>query len=178
MKLYHLKILLESEEIVFRDLLVNENHDLEALHRAILSSFGFKGKEMASFIKTDDNWEALAEYTLEAISEESKAKLMKDAKISEVFSKEGDTLDYIYDYLNEWKFNLELLKIEEAEPIDQIKEVGSHGKAPDENERSLTGKDAESILTNAILGDEFEEEEEDDLFDEGFESLDDYEEYL
>jgi hypothetical protein len=178
MKLYHLKVLLESDEIVFRDLLANENHNLEEFHQAILQSFGFKGKEMASFIKTDDNWEAVAEYTLEAISEESKAQLMQNALISEVFKKEGDTLDYIYDYLNEWKFNLELLKIEEADAIDQIKEVGSHGKAPNENERSLTGKDAESILMNAILGDEFEEDEEDDLFDEGFESLDDYEEYL
>jgi hypothetical protein len=48
-----------------------------------------------------------------------------------------------------------------------------------QNERKLSGEDAESILMNAILGDEFDEEnEDDDLFgDEGFESLDDFEEF-
>ncbi|MEQ8908891.1 MAG: hypothetical protein RIC95_06850 [Vicingaceae bacterium] len=176
MKQIQLKVILESDELVFRDLNVPADKNLEELHYSILKAFNFKGKEMASFLKTDDNWEALAEFTLEAISEEKKAKLMRNAKVGDVFESIGDSLSYIYDYLKEWKFELEAFKVEEGNSTE-IEVIKEYGKAPDENEKKLSGEDAESILMNAILGDEFDEDEEDDLFGDGFESLDDYEEF-
>lgn len=177
MKQISLKVILESDELIFRDLKVAESKNLEELHYAILNAFDFKGREMASFLKTDENWEALAEYTLEKISDDAKAKLMNETTVGEVFTQEGDSLSYIYDYLKEWKFEIEAFHISEEES-DEIEVIHKHGKSPNENEKQLSGDDAESILMNAILGDEFEEEEDDDLFGDDFESLDDYEEYL
>lgn len=176
MKQIQVKIILENDDLVFRDLQVPSNKSLEDLHFALLKAFQFNGKEMASFLKSDDNWEAEAEYTLAAISEEAKAVLMKNVKIGDVFQEEGDSLSYIYDYLKEWKFELEVVGIVQSNE-HEIVLLNEYGKAPNENDKSLSGEDAESILMNAILGDEFEEEEEDDLFSDGFESLDDYEEF-
>jgi hypothetical protein len=56
------------------------------------------------------------------------------------------------------------------------------GESPKEEDRNVTGDDAQSILLKAMMGDEFAEED-DDLFKDPFESdnmesLDDYEEYL
>ena len=105
---------------------------------------------------------------------------MKNVKIGDVLKEEGDCLTYIYDYLSEWKFELEVIAIEEKEADSKGKVVNQKGKAPKENEKRLSGDDAQSILMKEILGEDLEEEEGDeDLFNsDDFDSLDDYEEYL
>jgi len=181
MKYFEVKVLVESKKTVYRDLLISSDNNLEEIYRAIIAAFEFKGDQMASFLVEGEGFQAVAEYPLEPLGEND-SELMAEVKAERVFKEAGDQLTLIYDYMNEWKFHLEVI---EVSTHDETKEtpvlLKSGGKAPAENERDLSGKDAESILMNEILGDELSEEDEDneeDFFDSGdHDSLDDYEEY-
>ena len=55
-----------------RTLLVDSTINLEKLHLTIAKSFGFKGQEMASFYRTDEEWiqgEEIPLFNMEEISE-------------------------------------------------------------------------------------------------------------
>jgi|SRR5690554_522507 len=174
-----IKVILETKSLVFRDLAIDSNRNLEDLHFSILNAFDFEGKQMASFLKTDDDWQVEAEYSLTLLGNDDESLLMKNNKIASILPEKGDVLTYIYDYLNEWRFELEVLEIEDKTTTETVV-LKKHGKAPDESERWLSGDDASKILMNEILGEDLEEEEGDeDLFGSGdFDSIDDYEEFL
>jgi len=54
--MYKIRIVLDSEEDIIRTVLVNDDINLEALHQTITKSFNFEGFEMASFYRTDNEW--------------------------------------------------------------------------------------------------------------------------
>lgn len=180
MKSLTIKVLLMHQEVVFRDIEINASSTLEDLHYAILKAFDFEGNQMASFLVSGEGWQAEAEYSLESLSDDDLSHVMKNIKIGDVLREVGDHLSYIYDYMSEWKFEVEVIELKEQESNEEGKVINKKGKAPNENEKKLSGDDAQSILMNALLGDELDEEEGDeDLFDsDDFDSLDDYEEYL
>jgi hypothetical protein len=47
--IYRFRIILDTEEDVFRDLEIAKTASLEDLHNAVNQSFGFDGTEIASF---------------------------------------------------------------------------------------------------------------------------------
>ena len=181
MKEFLIKVLLETHSTVYRDILVNEKHTLLQIHLLIKKSFDFKSNELASFIKEEEGWDNDVEYPLEDVMNSGNLTLEK-ITIDEVFTEVGDQLTYVYDYLNEWKFYLEVIEIENNyNDIKEPKLLKRFGDSPKEEERDLNGDDAQSILLNAMMGDEFSEDDDDllrDPFDsDNMESLDNYEEY-
>lgn len=182
MKYLTVKVLLETKGTVYRDLLLSETDRLNIVHKSIKKAFDFKGDQLASFIQENEGWGNDLEIPLENLMD-AESKEMKDVTIGELLKEEGDQLLYNYDYLNEWKFYLEVIEVKTIDKKeDTPKLLKKHGKSPDENEKKLTGDDAESILMNAILGDDLNVDDEDDFDDNPFESgdydsLDDYEEF-
>lgn len=179
MKSLLIKVIWEGQEIVFRDLLAREDLSLLALHKAIPKVFGLDKNQMASFTQYDETLQIQTDYQLEAFDEDS--SLMEEISLKEVFEKEGDALEYTYDFLKEIRFSLELIEINEKEKGEDIILVKSHGELPKDLGSDVDPEDAESILIRAMLdeAEEDEEEDEDDIFNQGgYESLDDYEEYL
>tara|TARA_B110000046_G_scaffold78688_1_gene86787 strand:- start:10917 stop:11465 length:549 start_codon:yes stop_codon:yes gene_type:complete len=181
MKEFLVKVLMETHNTVYRDILVNETHTLLQIHEIVKKSFGFNSNELASFIKDEEGWDNDTEYPLEDVMNSGKPTLDK-LTVSDVFKEIGDQLTYVYDYLNEWKFYLEVIEIEfKVSSITEPKILKRFGSPPKEQERDLNGDDAQSILLNAMMDEEFSEEDEDlfkDPFDDGnMESLDDYDEY-
>jgi hypothetical protein len=181
MKSYLLKVIWEGKEIVFRDLLVPEDKSLFELHESILKAFGLDSNQLAGFTKYDDSLQFETDYQLEAFDENS--SLMTEHQVADVMEEVGDSLDYTYDFLQEIKFALEVIEVRESkEVIDSISLVKSYGELPAELGKDLDPEDAESILIKAMLDEaefEDEEEDEDDIFGQGgYESLDDYEEFL
>jgi len=129
---YKFRVILDVEADVFRDILVDENIHLEALHFIIARSFGFKGQEMASFIKTNDAWEQKEEIPLFDISEDNTAVVMKNYVVKDVFNKSGDKLIYVYDFLSLWSFFVELTKIVEDPQETLPTTTLTFGLEPDE----------------------------------------------
>ena len=138
---YRIRVILDVEKDVFRDLVVNEATNLEDLHFTIAKSFGFKGQEMASFYKTDDNWEQGDEIPLFDMSEDESELCMKKCIISDTIVKKGSKLIYVYDFMAMWTFFVEVTDVahslEENLPIISL----SFGDVPDEaEEKEFTSK--------------------------------------
>jgi hypothetical protein len=115
--IYKIRIILDSEEDIFRDVEIDGDSTLEDFHNVITQSFGFLGNEMASFYTCDDRWNQIDEISLFDVSEQSPdVRLMHRTTIKEVMSQNSPKLIYIYDFLSMWTFFVELASMEEEEP--------------------------------------------------------------
>lgn len=178
MQLFVIKVLLESDRPIYRDLLVPEIMNLQELHEGIKKAFNFKGNELASFVHEDGLFGAEVEIPLENLGDDE-ISLMKDVALNEILGNEGDQLTYVYDFISDWKFYIELLEKKEGTAKDkEIRILKKHGLSPDENSKQITGEDAESILMNAILGEELSDDEFDDSYSDDMDSIDDYEDFM
>lgn len=164
--IYRFRIILDNdtEDNVFRDLEIRESDTLEDLHNIITQSFGFDGSEMASFYRSDEDWNQGEEFSLFDLSEgDDDVKLMKETAINEVVYEVQTKLIYIYDFLNMWMFFVELAEIvEDTDSVDYPNLLFAHGQIPDE------------APEKTFLTDDFDEfnEFEDDLDVDDYDHLD------
>ena len=110
--IYKIRIILDAEEDIFRDIEMESGNTLEDLHNIITQSFGFMGNEMASFYTCDDHWnqeEEIALFDMEEFG--SAARFMNETFLEDVLTEESPKLIYIYDYLSLWTFFVELADI-------------------------------------------------------------------
>ena len=139
---YRLRIVLDVEEDVFRDILVDRTTNLEELHFIIAKSFGFKGQEMASFYRCDENWNQGEEIPLFDMSEDGTSNAMSAFKVNDVLLKLNDKLIYVYDFFAMWTFFVELTHIQDKEGINLPTTVLSFGNNPESApEKHLTSLD-------------------------------------
>ena len=118
--IYKIRLILDTEENVLRDIVISNSDTLEDLHNAITNAFGFYGTEMASFYLTDDKWNQGDEIPLFDISESNNSMSMQTFKIKEVLTEDNDKLIYVYDFLALWSFYVELISIEEDENLIEL----------------------------------------------------------
>ena len=118
--IYKIRLILDTEENVLRDIVISYNDTLEDLHNAITNAFGFYGTEMASFYLTDDKWNQGDEIPLFDMSESNNSMSMQTFKIKEVLTEDNDKLIYVYDFLALWSFYVELISIEEDENLIEL----------------------------------------------------------
>ena len=109
------RVILDTEEDVIRTIKVSEKYNLEQLHEFIAKSFGFSGLEMASFYRTDDEWNQGEEIPLFDMSDSNTGITMKNFDLDSIFTSVGSKLIYIYDFMNMWAFYVELVEIEDSE---------------------------------------------------------------
>ncbi|MCJ7466556.1 MAG: plasmid pRiA4b ORF-3 family protein [Maribacter sp.] len=114
--IYKIRIILDAEEDIFRDLEVEASSSLEEFHNIIAQSFGFMGNEMASFYTCDAEWNQDEEIALFDMSDHgSDVKLMNETYLEDVITENTSRLIYVYDFLNMWTFFVELADIVEKE---------------------------------------------------------------
>ncbi len=128
---YKLRVILDVEEDVFRDLVVNEATNLEDLHFFIAKSFGFNGQEMASFYECDNQWEQGDEIPLFDMSEDDSDISMSNCMLNHILEKKGDKLIYVYDFFSMWTFFVELSEVITKKEKDLPKITLSFGFPPD-----------------------------------------------
>ena len=165
--IYRFRVILDTEEDVFRDLEIDQQASLEDLHNAINQSFGFDGGEMASFYKSDDQWNQGEEIAMFDMSEEGNdVRIMSSTIINDVVHEASTKLIYIYDFLNMWTFLVELAEIvEETADTDYPSLMFVHGQVPDEAPDKTF--EAESDFND--FDDELDLDDYDDLeFDENW----------
>ena len=127
---YKIRVILDTEKDVFRDIIVDESINLEDLHYTIAKSFGFMGQEMASFYMSGDDWEQGVEIPLFNMADDERALSMSTCNMKHVLKEEGDRLIYVYDFFSMWTFYVELSEIFETDkelPFIAL----SIGNAPD-----------------------------------------------
>jgi hypothetical protein len=169
---YKFRVILDTEEDIFRDIAIQEQDTLEDLHNAIFNSFGFDGHEVASFYTCDASWNQEDEISLfdtgDVLGEQ---KIMSDYVLSDILDKENTKIIYVYDFINMWTFLVELASIEDA-TVGTIYPnlLYSIGEMPESSAEKNFEAENESIYS------EFEDDyDEDDLdmLDEG-ENFEDY----
>lgn len=158
--MYKIRVILDTKEDVIRTILVDEKINLEDLHLYIAKAFGFEGKEMASFYRTDEEWNQGEEIPLFNMAEAGEAISMQSCTLNQTLTKENEKLIYVYDFLNMWTFYVDVVEISEEKREDLPQTILSVGKIPNEApEKNFVAEEDESS--------------ESDIFDE-FDSLDDF----
>ncbi|WP_372746122.1 hypothetical protein [Lutibacter sp.] len=129
---YKIRVILDVEKDVFRDIVVNETTNLEDLHFFIAKSFGFNGQEMASFYRSNNEWEQGDEIPLFDMSEDDTDISMSNCLLNHVLTKVGDKLIYVYDFFSMWTFFVELSEITTKKEKDLPKILLSFGFPPEQ----------------------------------------------
>lgn len=153
-----LRIILEAEADVFRDIEIKDDQTLLDLHGGIKEAFDLEGDEMASFYLSNDEWFQGSEIPMEDISEGDPVELMKDIKILEVIPEKGNKMIYVYDFLNLWTFYVEVVETDVISVNSEFPAtVFAYGERPEEPPKS-------DLLIDLDFDDmDFDEDEEDDL---------------
>jgi len=108
---YKIRVILNTEEDVIRDVAIDATASLEDLHNALTNSFGFTGEEMASFYRSDETWVQGEEHPLFDMGEGVDQKIqMREVILSDVLIHENDRMIYVYDFFNMWSFYVELIQ--------------------------------------------------------------------
>ncbi|PRX54102.1 IS1096 element passenger TnpR family protein [Flagellimonas meridianipacifica] len=114
--IYKIRIILDAEEDIFRDIEVEDTDTLEDFHNAVTQAFGFMGNEMASFYTCDEEWNQDEEIALFDMGENgSNVRLMSNTLLKDVLTEESPKLIYVYDFLSMWTFFVELADVVEKE---------------------------------------------------------------
>jgi hypothetical protein len=161
--MYKIRVILDTKEDVIRTILVDSNLNLEDLHLAITKSFGFKGQEMASFYRTDDEWTQGEEIPLFNMEEIGEGISMKTCLLQETLPAINDKLIYVYDFLKMWTFYVDVIEVSTEKKVGLPQIILTVGEIPGE------APDKEFIAEK--LDDSFDDEED---TDDDFGSFDDF----
>lgn len=160
---YKIRAILDVENDVIRDIVIDSSTDLESLHSQIAKAFGFNGQEMASFYRSDNDWNQGEEFPLFDMGD---AVAMKDCNIIDVLNQIGNKMIYVYDFMAMWTFYIELMDTE-VENNDKLPNISfAFGDAPE------TAPEKEFTADDTSLDFGFEDEEMNGFGD--FENIDDY----
>lgn len=164
--IYRFRVILDTQEDVFRDIEIESDASLEDFHNAITQSFGFGGQEMASFYISNDLWEQGEEIALFDMSEgQESIRMMGDTLIEQATDKDQTKMIYVYDFLNLWTFLVELADIVEPEDGRSYPNLMfAYGEIPEEApEKEFISEDMDSDDA------EFDSEDFEDMdFDENW----------
>jgi hypothetical protein len=131
-----LRVILETDkDDVYRDIEIEDDATLEDLHNVIVQSFDFEGYEPAAFYLTDEELNQGLEIPLFNFDETKPVNnLMSNTLIKDVLSPQSPNLLYVYDFLNMWRFLVNLMdQKEEKEPgIEYPIVVQARGLRPEE----------------------------------------------
>lgn len=159
--MYKIRVILDTKEDVIRTILVDNNINLEELHTIIAASFGFGGQEMASFYRTDSEWNQGEEIPLFNMAEAGEGLSMASEILKDSLPFQSDKLIYVYDFLNMWTFYVDVIEISDEVKTDHPKTILSVGEIPAE------------APEKEFKADNLEEDDSDDLDDE-FGHFDDF----
>lgn len=164
--IYKIRAILDVKKDVIRDVLIDSSNTLEDLHNSITKAFGFNGQEMASFYRTDDEWNQGEEIPLFDMSDAGESISMQSCVLEETLIKNGEKLIYVYDFMLMWTFFIELSDTNIKTESDLPSVAFSFGDVPETApEKEFVADKSEDIFGS-----------DDDDFDEfgSFENIDDY----
>lgn len=131
---YKFRITFEDYDEIFRDIEIKSNQYFSDLHDCIQKSIGFDGSKPASFYMSNDFWIKGKEISTETRTSKEgiTSVLMNESRLCDFIADPHQKIYYISDYVANWCFMIELVKIIPA--ADQARTypscVKSTGEAP------------------------------------------------
>lgn len=129
---YKFKLVSDEVSNFAREIEIDSENTFLQLRNVILESVGYSKDELDSFFLCDDEWGKHEEITLEDMGSNSDEDIwvMEDTPVSELVEDEGQKLCFVFDYMTERSFYMELKEIipgrSLVEPICTLQ----RGKAP------------------------------------------------
>lgn len=126
-------ILVSDEEPDFmREISISSEAKFLELHEAILDSVNYDGGAITSFFICNDDWEKEQEITLIEMDTDSDVDsyVMSDTTISDLVTDEHPKLLYVFDFLSDRAFFIELKEMLPGQDIDAAECTASLGDAP------------------------------------------------
>jgi hypothetical protein len=130
--MYKIRIILDTKEDVIRTILVDDSINLESLHYTIAKTFGFEGQEMASFYRTDDEWNQGEEIPLFNMAEAGEEISMQNCILNDTLPEENNKLIYVYDFLKMWTFYVDVIEVSSEKRADLPQIILTVGEIPEE----------------------------------------------
>lgn len=128
------RFLLLSDEVedFKREIQIDADASFFDFHHAIIQSVGYTEGEMASFFTCTDDWEKEQEITLIEMdtSSEEDSYTMAGTKLSDFLEDEHQKMMYVFDYLTERAFFIDLREIITGKHLDAPVCTKSEGTAP------------------------------------------------
>lgn len=132
---YKFKLVSDEVSNFAREIEIDSENTFLQLRNVILDSVGYSKDELDSFFICDDDWTPHEEITLEDMGSDSDQDvwLMADTPLSELIEDEGQNVSFMFDYMTERCFFMELKEIVPGrnliEPICTLQ----RGKAPSQS---------------------------------------------
>jgi pRiA4b ORF-3-like protein len=136
----------EEDDAVYRDVVIKHSQTFFELHNAILKAYEFDNKHQATFYRSNDSWQRGREITLEKYADrEYRAEplLMSETTIGSEIRDTNQKFVYVYDFIKNWTFLLELINVtkEESSKVTYPAISRVEGIGPQQyGTRSLLGK--------------------------------------
>lgn len=171
--LFKFRVIMDTEQDVFRDIEIETESNFDALHKAVLDAFDFEQGEMASFYLSDEEWSKGLEISLMdmgGVDEDSLS--MSTTILSDMVMKPGDKILYVYDFMRMWIFYIELMEVKKDKPSTIYPRVAlAFGDAPSQDSKEFQDMfEADVVGGGADIDDLDDEEDEfgedDNIFDE------------
>lgn len=176
---YRFKLVSDEAANFSREIEIDSESNFLQLRNSILDSVGFSKDEMNSFFICDDDWQRKDEVTLVDMGSSSDCDiwLMDETPVGELVEDEGQKMMFVFDYLTERSFFMELKEIipgrSLSEPICTLKK-GNAPKQVMDMEEFDKQVDALAMKQAADVLDEEYYNEEGGYDPEDIENLDDF----
>lgn len=122
----------DEEPDFMREISISSEAKFLELHEAILDSVNYDGGAITSFFICNDDWEKEQEITLIEMDTDSDVDsyVMSDTTISDLVTDEHQKLLYVFDFLSDRAFFIELKEMLPGQDIDAAECTASLGDAP------------------------------------------------
>ena len=130
--IYRFTIISAEVDDFVREIQIDPAATFFDLHEAILKAANYTNDQMTSFFICDDDWEKEKEITLEEMDNnpEMDSWIMKETRLNELIEDEKQKLLYVFDYMTERCFFIELSEIITGKEIKGAKCTKKSGEAP------------------------------------------------
>jgi hypothetical protein len=162
----------ENEDFV-RDIELKSEQNFLDFHLAIESACNFDNNPLACFFMSNDNWDKGQEIVNEIMDAETQKDclLTEEVKLSDMITKKGQKIIYIFDLFSVRAFFIEVVNIREVDNTDKDLEYPICTLAKDPAPKQFFIDENDMLADLDGLNDEFDDGY-DDL--EGFDNIDDY----
>ena len=173
--IYRFLILSDEVDDFKREIKIDSEATFLDLYNIIMDSVGYTKDQMCSFFICEEDWSKKTEITLVEMDTSSEVDnyIMKDTVLDQLLEDEHQKLLFVFDYLTERAFFMELREIITGKSLDKPVCSKSVGQPP---VQIMSFDEVESKNANSDLGEDFygdSEYDEDELDKDGFEGLSD-----
>ena len=125
----------------YRHIQIGEGATLSALSNAILGAVGFDDDHLSSFFMNNRAWDEEAEFVCPRGYLDNAQGFTDEVELSQFSLAKGDKFMYLYDYGDEWRFQIKVLRVIDgptAWPVI-LKSVGQVSQYDDNDDEDWYG---------------------------------------